>query len=139
MNDEKNGAVLRVRTLQSTPLPHRGWCSLARCKSRPSAVRQRHTCAQCASTFKRTQKVHGQHSKCIYKEPEGPNMEGPVSMDISRHSSLCSMMQTFCGRGRGRALLSRTVLIRRKSVWFTTANGDSYERKYICLGGKKCI
>lgn len=85
----------------------------------------------CASTFKRTQQVHGQHSKCIYKEPEGPNMEGPVSMDISRHSSLCSMMQTFCGWGRGRALLSRTVLIRRKSVWFTTANGNSYEEVYL--------
>lgn len=104
VNDKKRGAVLRVSMLQSTLLPHREWCSLARCKSRPSTRLSGKGTHTCFCSFEHAQRVHRQHSKCIYEGPGGLNMDDCVSMDISCPSSFVWCDVNVFLRWEGRAV-----------------------------------
>lgn len=120
-------------TLQSTLLPSREWCSLARCKSRPSTRLSGNGTHTCMCIFKHTQQVYRQTASAYMKD-HGAQTWRAVFPWI--YLVLSFWLVWYAGVGQ--ASLRRTLLIRRKSVWFSAANVDSYENVYL-PGWSKCI
>lgn len=126
MNDEKHGAVLQA-------LRFRAHCFHTGSGVLWHAVNLGHLLGCPAMVHIHARAHLNTLSKSVGRQRVHVRARGPKHGEpcfhgyISRcHSSLCGTMHTF-SRGVVQAALSRTLLIRRKSMWFSTANVDSYE------------